>query len=254
MCILFIAVEQREDYPLIICANRDEFHKRPTKEAHFWDDFPQILAGRDMEAGGSWLGINQSGYFAAITNLRTGKPQSKDKKSRGELVTFFLTEPLSIDESWLTKHAALYNPFNLIFGKLDNLYCFNSENGQSTKLTPGFYAISNGEMGDNWPKMQKGLKNLESLVNSNEALVLESILPVLNDQTRADDTELPSTGIPLEWEQLLSSIFICTEEYGTRSSSILLNKKGATSQFIEVQYNTKGEKVNENNFELIHSN
>ncbi|MFT5520381.1 MAG: hypothetical protein ACI9IA_000973 [Enterobacterales bacterium] len=246
MCILFLAINQHPDYPMIICANRDEFHQRPTQSAHYWQDKEGILAGRDLQAGGSWLGINRRGQFAAITNIRTGGKVLENKKSRGELVTFVLEENTSgeehnkINESWLKEQGDSYSPFNLIYGNLEQLYCYNSVSGEQIKLSTGFHSISNGAMDEIWPKMAKGEQQLEQVVKSATGINEAALLSILNNQTRPVESELPNTGIPVEWEQLLSSIFICSENYGTRSSSIVLLGVDSSINFTEVEYDKEG--------------
>ena len=254
MCILFLAINQHPDYPMIICANRDEFHQRPTKEAHYWEDKEGILAGRDLQAGGSWLGINRKGQFAAITNIRTGEKVLENKKSRGELVTFVLEDNTSgeqhqtISEPWLKEHGDSYNPFNLIYGDLVQLYCYNSVTAEHIKLTTGFHSISNGAMDEIWPKMAKGEQQLEQLVKSAAGINETALLSILNNQTRPEESELPDTGIPAEWEQLLSSIFICSEKYGTRSSSLVLFGVDSSINFTEVEYDIEGNHLSLNRF------
>ena len=252
MCILFIAINQHPEYPLIICANRDEFHQRPTQSAHFWKQPNDILAGKDLQAGGSWLGITKTGQFAAITNIRNEEPTSQDKKSRGELVTMALADKTMntavIDYKWLKQHSDEYNGFNLIYGNLQGLNCYNSVSKQQIQLSNGFHAISNGGMDDVWPKMAKGEKKLEAIVTSTDEINEEALLTILKDQTKANDTELPKTGIPEQWEQLLSSIFIVSEQYGTRSSSLLLQKSDASIKFTEVEYDNKGDQTSLNRF------
>ena len=256
MCILFLAINQHPDYPMIICANRDEFHERPTQSAHYWQDKEGILAGRDLQAGGSWLGINRRGQFAAITNIRTGGKVLENKKSRGELVTFVLEENTSaeqhqvINESWLKDHGDSYNPFNLIYGNLEQLYCYNSVSGEQIKLSTGFHSISNGAMDEIWPKMAKGEQQLEQVVKSATGISESALLSILNNQTRPEESELPDTGIPVEWEQLLSSIFICSEKYGTRSSSLVLLAVDSSIDFTEVEYDNEGNHQSLNRFNL----
>jgi len=248
MCILFLAINKHHKYPLIICANRDEFHQRPTKDAHFWDQYPDMLAGKDLQAGGSWLGINKTGKFAAITNIRTGDKPGIGNKSRGELVTCALKTNSVINKDWLQQNSHQYNPFNLIYGSVNNLVCFNSISNEQTHLQDGFHAISNGNMDDMWPKMMSGVKQLESMVQSKESFDRIKLLTMLQDQKPAEDNQLPSTGVPLIWERLLSSIFICNENYGTRSSTIILQKQDKTIDFSELEYDQQGRVMNQNNY------
>ncbi|BAJ04236.1 NRDE family protein [Shewanella violacea] len=250
MCILFIALNQHPKYPLIVCANRDEFHHRPTEQAHFWPPENEILAGKDLEAGGTWLGINKRGGFSALTNLRDPQRQQSEMRSRGELVLKALDSQASIT-NWLREHSSNYNPFNLIFGDVRELYCFNSIANTLTQLDSGYHSISNGALDDIWPKMARGTLALQESISTCEEPDIDALLTIMKDETRAKDTELPETGIGLEWERLLSSIYIKHEEYGTRSTSILLQDNSGNTRFIEVRYDRKGRNLGRQHFEII---
>ena len=249
MCILFMAIGVNPDYPLIICANRDEFHHRPTEPAHFWPPEQNLLAGKDLLAGGTWLGLNRSGSIAALTNIRSPADHSDNRRSRGELIPKYL----SGDDAfvpWLEKQAPSYNPFNLVFGSGQTFYCFNSLQRSLEQLSPGCHAISNGAMDDVWPKMAKGQQALEALVSApgmpDEALLLE----MMRDESRPEDTRLPQTGVSLEWERRLSSIYIRHDEYGTRSTSLLLQDTRGHISFTEVRYDGKGRNLGSQRFKL----
>lgn len=248
MCILFLAINQHSKYPLVICANRDEFYQRPTSAAHFWPEATSILAGKDLQAGGSWLGVNRQGYFAAITNIRSASKPSSGKRSRGELVTMALQSDSIISMSWLKQNGEQYNPFNIVYGPLDKLVCYNSVTKKHISLADGFHAVSNGELDDIWPKMAKGEKQLETIINLEQPIEPEQLFSILKDQQKAADELLPNTGIPFEWERLLSSIFINSPDYGTRSSCLLLLEKNSLVEFIERQYNEQGEVLGQLSF------
>ena len=250
MCILFIALNKHSKYPLIVCANRDEFHHRPTEQAHLWPPENEILAGKDLEAGGTWLGINKRGGFAALTNLRDPLRQQSEMRSRGELVLKALGSQGPITTSWLRDHSSHYNPFNLIFGDVSELYCFNSRANSLTQLDSGFHSISNGALDDIWPKMARGTLALQESISSGEEPDIDALLTIMKDETRAQDSELPETGIGLEWERLLSSIYIKHEEYGTRSTSILLQDNSGNTRFIEVRYDGKGRNLGRQQFKI----
>ena len=243
MCILFTAINQHPDYPLIICANRDEYYSRPTQAASFWSDNPSIFAGRDLQAGGTWLGINLQGQFAALTNIRTGTSEPDKKKSRGELVVKALQQNETVNQQWLIEHRFDYNPFNLIFGPLDALQCFNSRNSQLKALSTGFHAISNGDLDDTWPKMAHGLKQLKTTIGQSRAISTDNLLSILQDQSKAPQALLPDTGIDIAIETLLSSIFITSETYGTRSSAVILCDNNRNIQFYEAEYDHKGRQI-----------
>ncbi len=250
MCILFLAIDTHPDYPLILCANRDEFHHRPTAPAHFWPPSEQILAGKDLQAGGSWLGINRQGQIAALTNLRNAT-QSNDMKSRGELVIKALESNHGANFlNWLQNHAHNYNPFNLVFTHNDGYYCFNSASQALVHLTQGFHSVSNGAMDDIWPKMAKGEQALEALITQQKTLCIDELIELMKDETQASDELLPETGIALEWERRLSSIYIHHNEYGTRSTSIITLNKLGQYHFTEVRYDGKGRQLGRQDFSL----
>ena len=260
MCILFIAVNQHPDYPLIICANRDEFHQRPTQQMHWWPNSKkplQILAGKDLEAGGTWLGIKENGKFAALTNYRQipSNPQTQNKKlkSRGEVVVSALNDS-EFSFSQLQSTVKDYQGFNLIFGDIHQLSCFDSVNQRFTPLATGYHSICNGALDDIWPKMASGEQQLEAYIsrcaNHEEAISHAQLLLMMQDEMTAPDHLLPKTGLPLEWERRLSAIFIKSAEYGTRSTCIItIDKQGATN-VTEVSYDIMGNITTQQDFLL----
>lgn len=254
MCILFVAINQHPKFPLIVCANRDEFYQRPTLPAHKWSQEENaILAGKDRQAGGSWLGINPQGFFCAVTNFRKGKSDKKYQKSRGELVTTFLTEryqKINEFQQFLADNSDTYGPFNLVYGNLDRLYCYSSENKRNQVLCDGFHSISNGFIDEYWPKMSSGVNQLQELIiDSWDVDHKERMLSLLRDDTQASDDNLPKTGVSDQWEKLLSSIFIATENYGTRASTVLLQSITGEITFIEQTYQQLG--IQGNQIEII---
>lgn len=248
MCILFIAVKQHPDYPVIICANRDEFHQRPTQNMHCWPD-EKIIAGKDLQAGGTWLGINTDGDFAALTNFRRPAHIDKSKRTRGDLVVQALNTNKDKIRSnaanhkniqqYLTQESYRYNDFNLVFGPLNNLQVFDSVNKKLTVLDSGFHSICNGALDDIWPKMTLGINTLHNIVNTNN-INIEQLFDVMMNQEVAKKQHLPETGIPQEWESLLSSIFIVSPEYGTRSTTIILQSTSGDVTIYERSYNNDG--------------
>ena len=224
MCILFLAINEHPDYPLIVAANRDEDFGRPSQSMHYWPDNPGILAGRDTLKGGTWLGVNSVGHFCAVTNFRTAESSNDQAKSRGELVHRYLrneeTEKVFI--SRLQREHSLYNPFNLVFGCRDNVQVFSSIDSSLHHLSDGFHSLSNGNVDQHWPKMSSGVQRLTELIGENSRIELNKLNAIMRDETKADDHELPSTGVSLAVEKSLSSIFIRGEYYGTRTTSYLL--------------------------------
>ena len=248
MCILFIAVEQHPEYPIIICANRDEFHQRQTQNMHWWPE-KNILAGKDLQAGGTWLGVNSEGYFSALTNFRRPASFDEQKRSRGDLVVQALQDNSSKTQQYLLQNSQQYNDFNLVFGPLNNLQAFDSVNKQFVRLTPGFHSVCNGALDDIWPKMTLGVKALENLITTNNVNI-EAFLSIMMNQTLAPTKLLPLTGLNKELELLLSSIFIVSPEYGTRSTAIVLQSKAGNIEMYERNYSRAGEVINKNKFDF----
>ncbi|WP_298775968.1 NRDE family protein [uncultured Shewanella sp.] len=249
MCILFIALKVLPDYPLIICANRDESHNRLTQAAHFWPPENTLLAGKDLIAGGTWLGINKQGNIAAITNIRTPEQKTHNPKTRGELPLLALAQSNSpIFFSWLKENDIKYHPFNLLYGNEHSLHCYNSQTQTNSTLAPGFHAVSNGTLDDIWPKMAKGNNALEQYLNTHSTPIITELLALLTDTQQAEDKYLPHTGISLDWERLLSSIFIKHPKYGTRSSSIILINRQKQVSFTEVRFNNQGHQIDQQTF------
>ncbi|MGI2260990.1 NRDE family protein [Shewanella sp. GXUN23E] len=246
MCILFIARNCHPDYPLIICANRDEFHHRATAPMHRWPGPEGIVAGQDLKAGGTWLGFNQQGEIAALTNIRDLNTTQDDRLSRGELVLKALKG--EIDEHWLLQHSDSYNPFNLLYQQGRELYVFNSRNTTNTLLTDGFHAVSNGDLDDIWPKMAKGKQVLEQVISNHHQLSPENLLPIMADESQPDDNCLPDTGVSKEWERRLSSIFIRHPEYGTRSTNIIITHQHGLLQCLEARYHPNGKVLSTDSF------
>lgn len=233
MCIIFIAKNVHPDYPLIIAANRDEYITRPTQEPHWWPDAPHLFAGKDLQAGGTWLGHNQQCRIAGITNLRRPDLYQTGAKSRGELVKRFLdveTESIAAAIAEFTRFLqeshGQYNPFNLLFGDANQLVIFSSATGVAQEVLDGVHSLSNGIPDDIWPKMKRGNEKISEYLGANERLDPEKIFPILTDSVLAKQEQLPETGIPVDMENLLSSIYIPKfslngKQYGTRSSSII---------------------------------
>ncbi len=220
MCTILFSWKSTQNYKLILAANRDEFYERETKTAHWWDENPNVLGGKDLKAGGSWMGINKNGKIAAITNYRKF-PLETYETSRGHLVKKFLVEDISSSDfmAYLQENGQEFDGFNLIFGNADELMYF-SNRGPSQNLQPSIYGLSNHLLDTPWPKVRDGKKALESNL-SNGSLEPENIFKVLSNRDIAGDEELPNTGIGLEKERMLSSIFIESPNYGTRLSTVL---------------------------------
>ncbi|MDU0355366.1 NRDE family protein [Paraglaciecola aquimarina] len=248
MCILFVAVNKHQDYPLIIAANRDEFFNRETAESAFWPDNSNILAGQDKQAGGTWMGINRHGHIAALTNIRNPERINPMAISRGELVSNYLLNSADNYLQTLTQSKEKYNGYNLLYGKWDNLHVYNNHFDQLAPLHSGIHGLSNEKLDSTWPKMNKGKGKLEDLCLNQSNIRSDALFELLLDSTEAQDEHLPQTGIPIEQERRLSPIFILGEKYGTRSSTILTVDNNQKVNWYERTYNNKAQCVSEQSF------
>ncbi len=247
MCLILFAWQQHAQYKLVVAANRDEFYARPTAPAQFWHDTPQILAGRDLEQGGTWLGVTRSGRFAAITNVRD--PSAKiGAHSRGHLVRNFLTSTQTPTAfiAQLHDHLAGYSPFNLLLSNGSSLHYCNSR-GENFALPAGIYGLSNAALDTPWPKVESGKQALTETLSDPQH---ESLFCLLADRTTASDTQLPATGIPQWLEQKLSASFIHFDSYGTRCSTVILQTYDGQLDFLERQFNEQGEAIATQIFQL----
>jgi uncharacterized protein with NRDE domain len=241
MCLILLGLDAHPDYSLVVGANRDEFYDRPTARAAFWKDAPRILAGRDLKAGGTWLGIDRGGRFAAVTNYRQGEREVEAPRSRGHLVSDYLTGPTDARAhiARVEREAALYNGFNLFAGDAGALFYFSNREGQARELGPGTYGLSNHLLDSPWPKVTAGKSGLTDLLAGGGELV-PSLFRLLSDRSQAADATLPQTGVSPEWERLLSSAFIASEGYGTRSSTVVLVGRDGGVRFEERSFGPGG--------------
>jgi uncharacterized protein with NRDE domain len=220
MCLLAFAWQVHAQYPLVLIGNRDEFYARPAQAIHYWPDAPHILAGKDEQEGGTWLGVTKDGRWAALTNYR--EPNApKGILSRGHLVAEFLKghdEPLAYAQQLATEQ---YSGFNLVLGNKHQAAVVSNRGTAPQLLTAGIYGLSNALLNSPWPKTQRLKAGLSDLV-AQEALDTTQALALLQNQTQPEDEDLPDTGISLVWERLLATAFIKSPVYGTRASSVLL--------------------------------
>ncbi len=235
MCLVLVALDWHAEYSLIVAANRDEFYDRPAMRADFWADTPSVLAGRDLQAGGTWLGVNRRGRFAAVTNYRQGRREPPAPRSRGRLVSDFLTTmaPPADYIGRVAGDAHLYAGFNLIAGERGELYYYSNRNGPPRALAPGVYGLSNHLLDTPWPKVTSAKNALGDLLARRGPELTADLLALLADRTRPPDESLPRTSVGRDWERLLSSAFIVSGEYGTRSSTVLLVGRDGGVVFLE---------------------
>lgn len=223
MCLLLIALNAHPDYKVVIAGNRDEFYQRPTAPAAFWQEAPNLLAGKDLVAGGTWLGVTRQGRFAGITNYRNPSLLKKNPPSRGKLTQHFLLSddsPLNYIQR-VSPDMDQFNGFNLILGRGDEFYWYSNMAKDPVRLSPGIYGLSNHLLDTPWPKVVRTKQALEILLRKTGPLVPEDILALLADRSIPDDRELPDTGVGIQLERVLSAVFIRSPDYGTRSSTLL---------------------------------
>jgi uncharacterized protein with NRDE domain len=240
MCLILFAYKQHTDYRLVLAANRDEFYDRPTAALHLWEDYPQVLAGRDLEQLGTWMGITRNGRFAAITNYREVITPIANAPSRGNLVADFLTGTASPERylRHVLAKADQYNGFNLILGDTQTLYYFGNRDGRIRMLEPGFYGLSNRLLDTDWPKVRAGKTQLAAALRPNDGepsrIDFQPLMALLQNQDSVPDHRLPRTGVGIEKERMLAPAFITSPGYGTRSSSVLLVSQNNQVDFREI--------------------
>jgi len=253
MCLILLAVQKHPKYKLILAANRDEFYERPTEPPHFWKDAPHLLAGRDLVAARTWLGITRKGRIAAVTNYRDPANVKPNAPSRGKLVSDFLLGDLDSVSyvDLIRREKDRYNGFNLILGERDRIEWYSNRADKLTSLLPGVYSLSNHLLDTPWPKVMRAKAMFEEILYVERQFSSESLFLLLKDQTVAPDATLPSTGVPLEWERLLSPIFITSPTYGTRSSSLVLIDKEDRVTFMDRTFISHPEPVSTSEFEFV---
>jgi len=238
MCLIIFALDAHPRYKLVLAANRDEFYARPTAPADFWTDAPQILAGRDLAAGGTWLGITTSGRFAALTNYRDPSAPTGEK-SRGDLTKNFLTGGETAQEFLrkIERGKNDYSGFNLLVGDFktsaDELFYFSNRAGKLKKLARGIYGLSNHRLDTAWHKVEQSKARFTEILQTNGEISPAELLAILADRRLAPDEKLPETGVGVDRERILSPAFIETTGYGTRSSTLLLIERDGRVQFTE---------------------
>ena len=241
MCLIVFAWQVIPGVPLIAAANRDEFYDRPTTAADNWPEAPHVIAGRDLKAGGTWMGVTQEGgagaRFAAITNIRGPLERRQDAPSRGALVAGFLAGEMSAEEyiAHIAPGSDAYNGFNLVLGDRNSLYWFSNRGVEDARngkqLEPGIYGVSNGLLDAPWPKVVRTKAQFASLLC--QGAPEDAYFEMLADTTRAPDARLPDTGIAIEIERQLSAVCIETPGYGTRTSTVVKLYSNAPAELHE---------------------
>jgi uncharacterized protein with NRDE domain len=249
MCLALVALDAHPKYRCVIAANRDEFHARAAEPAHWWDE--GVLAGRDLVAGGSWFGVARTGRWALITNFREGIPRDPYAPSRGELVMRMLRETASPlrSSAALLPDGGRYHGFNLLVGDdSDAAFASNRASG-ALSLGAGIHGLSNHLLDTPWPKLLRSKPRLAAWLADDDPAI-ETGFALLADREPAPDAHLPATGVSSQWESLLSSPFIVSQEYGTRSSTVLLIARDDSARFVERSFDPDGRAAGEVAFDF----
>lgn len=239
MCLILFAYKYHPDYKLIVAANRDEFYERETAPASYWDDLPEVLAGRDLEAGGTWMGVSTRGRVSMLTNYRDLANINPQAPTRGKLVSNFLATPVAANDylDAIDPMAATYNDFNLLVGTVDDLWYYSNRQRRKTMLGSGIYGLSNHLLNTPWPKVRKGQAEMKQALKNFSGP--EDLFEILASDVTAPDHDLPDTGVGTEMERMLSPLFIKSHEYGTRCSTVLTIDQNNIVRFIERTFNTQ---------------
>ncbi len=250
MCLCLFSINEHDEFPFILLANRDEFRKRPASKANFWTDKPQVLAGRDLEGMGTWLGTNKSGSIAFLTNYRHPDCFNRKGPTRGTLVSNFLAQKTD-PEAYLNSitDPKDYNGFNLIIGNVKQLFYYSNVEGQIQRLEAGTHGLSNAFLNTSWPKVDDGKRKLNEAVQSNN-LSSDNLFSILHDGGFANEKELPETGVSPELEKILSAKFITTPDYGTVCSTVIKIDKKNNCFFEERTFNHKGKTTDTGRYEF----
>src|SRR5689334_23450988 len=249
MCLVLVALDAHPKYPCVIAANRDEFHARQTETAHWWDD--RMVAGRDQVAGGTWFGVTRAGRWALVTNFREGIPRDPRAPSRGGLVTQMLESraaPL-VAGAALLPDASRYHGFNLLAGNGTEAAFASNRSSGAVALGPGIHGLSNHLLDTPWPKVIRSKARLASWLADDDPAI-DALFALLADREPASDAALPATGVSAHWERLLSSAFIVSPEYGTRSSTVLLIDADENARFVERSFDAGARVTGEAAFEF----
>jgi len=246
MCLVVFAWNAHEDYRLILAANRDEFHGRPTEDAGWWPDHPDMLAGRDLQAGGTWLAVNRSGHFATVTNYREQSFTGADHRSRGELVSRFVNganDPLSYCQNL---DGADYSGFNLLAANNHSMTYVSNRGDEPLELDAGIYGLSNASLDTPWSKTTRSKNRLQELIQA-DAVSESNLMNILMDKETADE-EAGTEHSSVEIAAALTAPFIISEDYGTRSSTLLLWRRSGSIEFIERRFDSGGQDIGQSRF------
>jgi len=240
VCLVVIAHRVHASFPLLIAGNRDEFHARPTQDARWWPDRPEILGGRDLQAGGAWLAVHRNGRFATVTNFRDAEPSVGNLSSRGELVTGFLQSDNPPIDYVSAIDGERYGGFNLLVGNGRELAYLSNRNGAHRVLPPGVYGVANATLDTPWAKVERSKSLLRSIIeadNVNET----TLMRMLDDRKPARVEEVDASRLPFDKAHALTAPFVVLPDYGTRSSTVVIGDNSGQVTLTEKRFKPNGE-------------
>jgi len=247
VCLVLVGWQQHADFPLIVAGNRDEFHARPTKPAHWWPDKPDVVGGRDLQAAGTWLALHRSGRFATVTNYRDAEQPSAKFRSRGHLVTDFLEsgeEPL---DYLSTVDGPQYAGFNLLLSDGKTLAWMSNRSDEPRVLAPGIYGLSNALLDSPWRKVIRSKATLKQLIDDSNVDETR-LLRLLNDREKAPVDEIKDSRLPFATAHSISAPFVVLPDYGTRSSTVVVLDAEGAWNYKERRFNASGNAIGDTTF------
>lgn len=244
MCLIVLALRSHAQYPFVLAANRDEYFERQSSQAEWWPNAPGILGGRDLEGGGTWMGVTTNGRLSAVTNYRERLARSPTARSRGELVSQFLCSDASCTSyaAHVATRASSYSGYSLLTATgIGSSACeiwigSNRTSASTTRVSRGIFGLSNGAPNAPWFKLVRARHGLEGALHATNlecTSLAQTLLKLLSDPSMADASELPATGLEPELERKLSAIFVRMPDFGTRTSTILIVDYRGAAFFIE---------------------
>lgn len=247
MCLIVLAFKSDPQYPLIVAANRDEFHARPAHDAGWWSDNKNILGGRDLQAGGTWLALHRGGRFATVTNYRDAQQTRRGKRSRGHLVVDFVTGNMNPLDYVSGLNGDDYSGVNLLVSDGHSLACFSNRDGIARELPAGVYGLSNATLDTPWEKVDRSKRALQSLLDS-KSVNETTLMRILSDREKGPASEVSSDRLPFASAHAITAPFIVLPEYGTRCSTIVLADRAGKWSLLERRFNAAGVSAGESRF------
>jgi len=250
MCLVVFAWKVHPEYRLVLAANRDEFHKRPARELHWWPDYPGLLAGRDLQAGGSWLAVSKAGRFATVTNYREQPGQRRGLRSRGEIVSNFVSSNAPLESFVSSLEGDDYAGFSLLAADREELWYVSNRGDAALRLSPGVYGLSNATLDTPWTKLVRSRDALRALVNA-DAIDETALFRMMADRTPAANTDVEAGSLPFALARTLTAPHIVSAEYGTRCCTTLTWSQAEVISVSERRFDAAGNSSGDSRFRFV---